>query len=296
MRLQSQWQASEKRFSSSKLSIVHVGGWYRVGKLLSTGGSGSVYLGKDIMTEAEVALKIGHTCRSPSSLSHEHNVYTTITGTKGISQVLWYGKEDVYEVLVLDYLRTSLGNLVDQLKFDHRKTFLYAAQMVVSVQSLHNHHYIHHDIKPRNFMVRVDKTPTLFVIDFGLAQLFHNPTMYLHIPFTTNHSIVGTLSFASINGQQGNSQSCRDDLESLAYTIIYSVLGYLPWAGDSADNNHEAVLHKKISIMVEELCEGLPAPFCKFVTHLHSLRFEEKPDYQYLYSILLQCSEVVTVD
>jgi hypothetical protein len=143
-------------------------------------------------------------------------------------------------------------------------------------------------------MIRDDKTPTVFIIDFGLAQLFRNPATYLHTPFTTNHSIVGTLSFASINGQQGNSQSRRDDLESLAYTIIHLVLGDLPWTGDSAGNNHEAVLRKKTSITAEELCEGLPAPFCKFVTHVRSLRFEEKPDYQYLYSILLQCSEVAT--
>jgi hypothetical protein len=106
--------------------------------------------------------------------------------------------------------------------------------------------------------------------------------------------IVGTLSFASINGQQGNSQSHCDDLESLTYTIIYSVLGDLPWAGNSAGDNHEAVLHKKILIMVKELCEGLPTPFCKFVTHVHSLHFEEKPDYQHLHSILLQCTKGAT--
>jgi hypothetical protein len=83
-------------------------------------------------------------------------------------------------------------------------------------------------------------------------------------------------------------------LESLAYTIIYSALGNLPWTGNPTGNDSEAVLRKKTSIMVEELCKGLPTPFCKFVTHVHSLHFEEKLDYQYLYSILLQCSEAMT--
>jgi hypothetical protein len=78
-------------------------------------------------------------------------------------------------------------------------------------------------------MIHADNAPpTLHLIDFGLAQLFHNPATYLHVPFTTDHSIIGTLSFASINSQQGNSQSHCDDLESLAYTIIYSALGELP--------------------------------------------------------------------
>jgi hypothetical protein len=133
-----------------------------------------------------------------------------------------------------------------------------------------------------------------FLINFGLAQLYHNPATCLHILSTANHSTIGTLTFTSINSQQGNSQSRRDDLESLTYTIIYSALGDLPWTSDSVRKNKKTVLLKKISITAEELCEGLPAPFCKFVTHVRSLGFKEKPDYQYLRSILLQCLETVT--
>lgn len=136
--------------------------------------------------------------------------------------------------------------------------------------------------------------PTVFLIDFGLARLYCNPTTFLHIPLTTNHTAIGTLPFASINSQRGDSQSRRDDLESLAYTIIYSVLGKLPWTGNSVRINKKAVLEKKISIMAGELCKGLPAPFCKFLTHVHSLGFKGKPDYQLLHSILSECSEAVT--
>ena len=70
--------------------------------------------------------------------------------------------------------------------------------------------------------------PSLFLIDFGLAQLYRNPATCLHIPSTTNHSMIGTLAFTSVNSQQGNSQSRRNDLESLTYTVIYSALGDLP--------------------------------------------------------------------
>ena len=146
MRLRNSPETPKKRSSTPMIDIVRVGGRYRVRKLLGTGGSGelnsdssltlflsslgSVYLGKDIMTGAEVALKIGHPSSLPSRLRHEYNMYTSIAGSRGIPEVHWYGKEGVHKVIVLDHLRTSLGDLIDQLKFDRRETFSNASQMV----------------------------------------------------------------------------------------------------------------------------------------------------------------------
>lgn len=64
-------------------------------------------------------------------------------------------------------------------------------------------------------MVRAE---TVFLIDFGLAQLFRNPATYLHVPLSTDSPDIGTLPFLSVNSQRGSTQSRRDDLESLAYT------------------------------------------------------------------------------
>ena len=137
-------------------------------------------------------------------------------------------------------------------------------------------------------MIRAEDQ-TAFLIDLGLAQLFRDPATFLHIPYSTDESIIGTLPFTSINGQQGHAQSRRDDLESLAYTIIYSARGSLPW---SNLRDQEAILQKKLSITVEELCEGLPAPFFEFIRYFRSLGFTEKPDYQYLHSIISRCSQM----
>ena len=184
----------------------------------------------------------------------------SIAGSKGTSSVLWYGREGGYDIIVLEYLGNSLGDLIDEQKFDSRKAF-----------------------EPDNFMVKADSvTPTVFLIDFDLARQFRDPATHLHIPYTTKHSIVGTLLFTSINGQQGYAQSRRDDLESLVYTIIYLARG---------DLLHEAVLQEKMSLTAEELCEGLPAPFREFIVHVRSLGFNKKPDYEHLHSILSQCSD-----
>src|SRR5712675_3259145 len=134
-----------------------------------------------------------------------------------------------------------------------------------------------------------DVGPTIFLIDFGLVRQFHNPATYLHTPYTKKHWVVGTLPFTSINGQKGHTQLCCDDLESLAYMTIFLARGYLPWTINYICEDH--ILWMKKSITAEKLCEGLPPPFSKFVIHVRSLGFSEKPDYEHLHTILLQCSE-----
>ena len=134
-----------------KLDFVRVGGQYRVGKLLGSGGSGesnseslavvshfsdtslgSVYLGRDIRMGGDVAIKIGYPGLRSSRLVHEYQVYTRIAGCTGTCPVLWYGKEDVYEVMVLEYLGKSLDDLINEQKPNSGKAFCFASQMVCS--------------------------------------------------------------------------------------------------------------------------------------------------------------------
>ncbi|KAH9039630.1 kinase-like domain-containing protein [Lactarius pseudohatsudake] len=151
------------------------------------------------MTGTEIALKIGRTDHLASRLSHEYNVYSALGACAGVAPVHWYGKEGLCEVIVLDHLGTLLGDLIDEEQVDQRKTFLYASQMLSAIELLHTRHYVHCDIKPDNFMVRAGRPhAAVFLIDFGLAWLFCNPATYLHIPYSNDHSIVGTLPHTNV--------------------------------------------------------------------------------------------------
>jgi len=91
---------------------------------------GSVYSGKDIKTERDVALK-SEVIQDPSSkLAHEYSVYRHISGLRGIPKVYWHGKEGPYRVLVLGRLGSSFEVIVQMPRLDSGAIFTYAMQMV----------------------------------------------------------------------------------------------------------------------------------------------------------------------
>ena len=101
--------------------------------------------------------------------------------------------------------------------------------------------------------------------------------------------MTGTARYASVNTHLGIEQSRRDDLEAIAYVLVYFAKGSLPWQGLKADDKkkkYEMISAKKMATTVEELCSGLPVEFARFLTYCKSLHFEDKPDYAYLRKLL----------
>jgi serine/threonine protein kinase len=69
----------------------------------------------------------------------------------------------------------------------------------------------------------------LYIIDFGLAKKYRDPKTHLHIPCKINCSLTGTTPYTSINNHLGVEPSHHNNLESLAYVLLYFLCGSLPW-------------------------------------------------------------------
>lgn len=190
----------------------------------------------------------------------------------------------------MDLLGRNLGNILRSTpdrKFALKTVLLLADQMIDRIESLHQCHYIHRDIKPDNFVMGVDeRQDTIYLIDFGLAKLYRDPDYpFNHIRLRTGLSFSGTYRYASLASLNGIEQSRRDDLESLGYSLIQMLRGSLPWNGLPKHNIRIATREMKARTSIRELCTGCPEQFRTYFAYVKNLEFKEAPDYKYLKSL-----------
>ncbi|KAF5368522.1 hypothetical protein D9758_002451 [Tetrapyrgos nigripes] len=267
---------------------LRVGGKYRLGKKIGSGSFGDIYLGINIISGEEVAIKLESVKAKHPQLEYESKVYKTLAGGVGVPFVRWFGTECDYNAMVLDLLGPSLEDLFNfcNRKFSLKTVLLLADQLISRIEYIHSRNFIHRDIKPDNFLMGIGKRGNqVNVIDFGLAKKFRDPKTHLHIPYRENKNLTGTARYTSINTHLGVEQARRDDLESLAYVLMYFLRGALPWQGLKAatkKQKYDRIMEKKMTTPTDLLCRGFPNEFGIFLNYTRALRFDDKPDYSYL--------------
>ncbi|XP_074563486.1 casein kinase 1-like protein 2 [Curcuma longa] len=266
----------------------HVVNKYRLGSRIGSGSFGEVYLGTDIQTNEEIAIKLENVKTKHPRLLYESNVYGILQGGTGILNVRWFGVEGDYNVLVMDLLGPSLEDLFNfcSRKLSLKTVLMLADQMINCIEFVHSKSFLHRDIKPDNFTMGLGRqTNQVYIIDFGLAKKYWDASTDQHIPYRENKKLAGTVRYASVNTHLGIEQSRRDDLECLGYVLMYFLRGSLPWQGLQAgtkDQKYEKISERKVATSIEALCCGYPSEFASYFRYCRSLRFEEKPEYAYL--------------
>jgi casein kinase 1 len=271
---------------------LRVGGKFRLGRKIGSGSFGDIYIGTNVQSGEEVAIKLESIKSKHPQLLYESKLYKILAGGVGVPNCHWYGVEGDYNVMVIDLLGPSLEDLFSfcNRKFSLKTVLMLADQMVNRIEYVHAKNFIHRDIKPDNFLIGLGKKANqVHVIDFGLAKKYRDPKTQQHIPYREGKNLTGTARYASVNTHLGIEQSRRDDLEAVGYVLMYFNRGSLPWQGLKANGKkekYEKIMEKKMSTPIEVLCKNFPNEFVTYLNYCRSLRFEDRPDYAYLRRLL----------
>ena len=251
---------------------------------IGEGAFGSIYKAQG--GEELVAMKFEKRSNEYEYLEEEAIIMRYLKGPQ-IPSIKCYGKNMDYNIMVMELLGESLEyNFNVKKKFSVKTASMLGYQMLNILEFIHDRHIIHRDIKPDNFLMGIkQKNAVLYLLDFGLAKKFRSSKTLMQYPYVRKKKMTGTARYASIHALEEMEQSRRDDLESMAYVLLYFLRGSLPWQGikvKAKENRYKKILVKKKETSSDELCETFPEEFKYLVDYTRNLGYTENPDYEKL--------------
>ncbi|KAG6395777.1 hypothetical protein SASPL_141902 [Salvia splendens] len=261
---------------------VQVGGspTYRLEKKLGKGGFGQVFVGRRIAGgnineragpgAVEVALKFEH--RNSKGCNYgpppEWQVYNTLGGSYGVPRVHYKGRQGDYYVMVMDMLGPSLMSV--------EMVACIAIESISILEKMHSRGETSSG-EMAGYSLLMPDSPEVLMLS---AARRRDGNTGLHVEYDQRPDVFwGTVRYAGVHTHLGRTGSRRDDLESLAYTLVFLLRGRLPWQGYQGENKGFLVCKKKMATSPESLCCFCPQPFKSFMEYVVDLKFDEEPNY-----------------
>ena len=276
---------------------------YRIINKIGKGSFGFVYSGENIHNHRKVAIKFEKKGAAYHLLEKEGMFLSLLKGP-GIPEIISYGKNINYYILVEELLGQNLWQILKSMKFKKFNTndlSKIAIQILDRIEYIHSKNIVHRDIKPENFLLGLENKNFIYLIDFGISRKYRSDKTGKHIRYTLTGKLFGTLKFISYNAARGVEQSRRDDMISIGYMLAFLAGNRLPWQGyeihgPNAKSNYEKIVELKHISKPEQICRGLPIEFCNYLKYCKDLNFEQEPNYEYLRTLFKQVLQRNQID
>ena len=227
-----------KQFNPAALPGQVRAGRYKIEKKLGEGGMSYVYLGEDIATKEQYAIKV----LSPS-LVKDGNAMARLRREAALGMRLEHPNvchivrlgetEDGVVYVVMPFVQGEIlsdrNNRKGQLPLSEVVPFV--QQIAAGLQVAHELKIIHRDLKPENIMItrNPDGTDRAVVMDFGLAK--ERKAGGELEKLTATGIILGTPEFMSPEQLRGKPLDPRTDVYSLTLMTYEMLTGKLPFEG-----------------------------------------------------------------
>jgi len=195
-----------------------VGGRYRIGRQLGSGGMGEVWQATDLKLRVEVALKAMHPHlladdRRRKILRQEVRAAREVV-SPNVCRVFDLVEIDGGEMVSMEYVdgATLLQVLRERSPLDLGEAQVIASQFLAGLESIHQAGLVHRDIKPENIMLT--RAGRVVVMDFGLAK---------HFADGGTGTVAGTPAYMAPEQARGEAVDARTDVYAAGIVLAEMV-------------------------------------------------------------------------
>ena len=264
-------------------------------KKIGGGAFGKIYTCINNKTKEICACKIEKPDIENPQLNNEYRILSLLKNYDYFPKCYKYCNSQYGYILILERLGSNLGVIMSKLpnkKYSMKSALMIINQSLERLKLIHEKGIIHRDMKPENLCIGYKgKEKNIYLIDFGLSKLINNDkkNQCFLLNIKKEKIVIGTVRYISMNAHLGNEQYKKDDLESLAYMMIYFIKGELPWQNLKAKSRKEKytkIYQKKKHTVNSELCNFLPDEIKTFLNYVLNLNQKQNPDYVKLTNLI----------
>jgi serine/threonine-protein kinase len=209
-----------------------LGGRYKLGEMIGTGGMADVYVAQDTRLARQVAVKVlrSDLARDPSFVARFRKEALAAAGLNhpGIVAVYDSGEEPAPYIVMELVSGHTLRELIHKgERVPLKRTLEIGEGILAALEYSHERGIVHRDIKPANIMIT--DQGDVKVMDFGIARALAD----LGATLTNTWNIVGTAQYLSPEQALGEVADLRSDIYSTG-CLLYEVLtGKPPFTGET---------------------------------------------------------------